>query len=170
MHNNSCCVLHLQVSYETNTASGENGVVPMTAYLLTFQVLLTAFGEIFASVGQLEFFYDQAPDGLKSLGIALFTVTTGLGAWLGSLLVTITNKITAPQPWVSGIVSYGHYDYYYWLLAVLSAINFVAYLIFARLYLYKVAIASTMRTTLIKNATDTPMSHPELPKPIGTIL
>ncbi|KAG0556445.1 hypothetical protein KC19_11G054600 [Ceratodon purpureus] len=144
-----------QVAWETNTARNPMAVVPLSAWWLTIPFCLTGFAEIFASIGQLEFFYDQAPDGMRSIGTALFSATSALGAYLGSFLITVTSKYTGRhgrRPWINNLISLGHMDYYFWLLAVLSGINFVVYLYCAHIYKYKIDSKSTMRETLIKES------------------
>nr|XP_024361455.1 protein NRT1/ PTR FAMILY 8.2-like isoform X2 [Physcomitrium patens]PNR30826.1 hypothetical protein PHYPA_027142 [Physcomitrium patens] len=152
-----------QVSWETNTARSYNATVPLSAWWLTIPFCMTGLAEIFASIGQLEFFYDQAPDGMRSIGTAFFSATSALGAYLGSFLITITTKYAehhAQQPWINALISLGHMDYYFWLLAVLSGINFVVYLFCAHMYEYKIDSQSTMREALVQAlANDTDESH-----------
>ena len=43
-----------------------------------------------ASIGQLEFFYDQAPDVMRSCSMALQLLSTALGSYLsGALLLAV---------------------------------------------------------------------------------
>lgn len=147
----------MQVAWETGNAQNPLGVVPLSAWWLTIPICMTGFAEIFASIGQLEFFYDQAPDGMRSVGTALFSATTALGAYLGSFLITVTRKYSGRhghRPWIDNAISLGHMDYYFWLLAVLSAINFVVFLYCAHVYEYKVAAKSSMREMLAKASSD----------------
>jgi peptide/histidine transporter 3/4 len=142
-----------QVSWETRTAGDPLLTVPFSAWWLIIPFFLTGFAEVFASIGQLEFFYDQAPDGMRSMGTAFFAATSGLGAYLGSFLITVTSKITGKHgksPWVNNVISIGHIDYYFWLLAVLSSINLIAFIYFVHMYRYKVEFESTMRSSLVK--------------------
>jgi len=114
---------------------------------------LIGLGEVFASIGQLEFFYDQAPDGMRSIGTALFSATTALGAYLGTFLINMTTKYAVRhghQAWINNFLSLGHMDYYFWLLAILSGINFIVFLYFAHIYQYKVDMESTMRKKLLQ--------------------
>nr|GFA11216.1 protein NRT1/ PTR FAMILY 8.1-like [Tanacetum cinerariifolium]GFA55922.1 protein NRT1/ PTR FAMILY 8.1-like [Tanacetum cinerariifolium] len=55
---------------------------------------LIGCAEVFTMVGQIEFFYDQAPDSMRSLCSALALTTNSLGNYLSSLLVTIVMGIT----------------------------------------------------------------------------
>lgn len=143
----------MKVAWETGTAQNPLAVVPLSAWWLTIPFCLTGLAEIFASIGQLEFFYDQAPDGMRSIGTALFSATSALGAYLGSFLINVTSKYSGRhghRPWIDNVISLGHMDYYFWLLAVFSGINFVVYLYCAHVYEYKVESKSTMREMLVQ--------------------
>jgi len=91
-------------------------------------------------VGQLEFFYDQAPDAMRSLCSALSLTTVALGNYLSTVLVTIVTRITTTHGrlgWIPDNLNRGHLDYFFWLLAVLSLLNFLVYLVIAKWYKYK---------------------------------
>ncbi|CAN4098767.1 unnamed protein product [Withania somnifera] len=114
--------------------------VPMTIFWQVPQYFLIGCAEVFTFIGQLEFFYDQAPDAMRSLCSALALTTIALGNYLSSLLVTIVMKITAMNGkpgWIPDNLNYGHIDYFYYLLAVLSVLNFGVYLVIAKWYTYK---------------------------------
>ena len=46
------------------------------------QHLLMGASEVFLSAGQMEFFVDQAPESMRSLGNALYISTLGLGNFI----------------------------------------------------------------------------------------
>ena len=65
-----------------------------------------------------------------------------LGNYLSSLLVTIISRITTrggrEQGWIPAKnLNVGHMDYFFWLLAVLSLLNLLAYIGCSRWYQYK---------------------------------
>ncbi|KAK9029200.1 hypothetical protein V6N11_026321 [Hibiscus sabdariffa] len=96
--------------------------------------------EVFTLIGQLEFFYEQAPDAMRSFCSALQLTTIALGNYLSSLLVTIVTSITARNGklgWIPDNLNYGHIQYFFWLLAVLSVLNLGAFLLIAKWYTYK---------------------------------
>ncbi|XP_057510645.1 protein NRT1/ PTR FAMILY 7.3-like [Actinidia eriantha] len=93
--------------------------------------------EVFMYVGQLEFFNAQAPDGLKSFGSALCMTSISLGNYVSSLLVTIVMKISTIDNmpgWIPGNLNKGHLDRFYFLLAGLTTINLVIYVVCAKWY------------------------------------
>lgn len=113
--------------------------LPMSIFWLLPQYMLTGVCEVFLSVGQMEFFLDQAPDSMRSLGNALYLSTVAVGSFLSSLLVSIVTKVTynANGGWIGNDLNQSHMDYFYWLLAGLSFVNLFAFIIFAHMYTYK---------------------------------
>ncbi|XP_002972318.2 protein NRT1/ PTR FAMILY 8.2 [Selaginella moellendorffii] len=104
------------------------------------QYFIIGASEVFTFIGQLEFFYEQSPDAMRSLGSALSLATVALGNYLSSLLVTIVTKITrrdGKPGWIADNLNHGHINYFFWLLAALSVVNFLFYLSFAYRFKYK---------------------------------
>ncbi|XP_068634121.1 protein NRT1/ PTR FAMILY 7.3-like [Aristolochia californica] len=101
------------------------------------QYLLVGASEVFMYVGQLEFFNGQAPDGLKSFGSALCMTSMSLGNYVSSLLMSIVMDITTRnnQPgWIAENLNKGHMDRFYFLLAALTTIDFVIFVLCAKWY------------------------------------
>ncbi|KAF8105114.1 hypothetical protein N665_0163s0084 [Sinapis alba] len=116
--------------------------VPISIFWQVPQYFFVGCAEVFTFIGQLEFFYDQAPDAMRSLCSALALTTVALGNYLSTLLVTVVTKVTTTggrAGWIADNLNRGHLDYYYWLLAVLSFLNFFVYLWIAKSYTYKKA-------------------------------
>ncbi|KMZ64700.1 Peptide transporter [Zostera marina] len=114
--------------------------VPMSIFWQVPQYFIVGAAEVFTFIGQLEFFYDQAPDAMRSMCSALSLTTISLGNYLSTLLVTLVTHITTKngQPgWIPDNLNYGKLDYFFYLLAVLSFINFLFYLVISRWYTYK---------------------------------
>ncbi|KAJ6964397.1 hypothetical protein NC652_002617 [Populus alba x Populus x berolinensis] len=88
----------------------------------------------------LEFFYEQAPDAMRSMCSTLSFTTVALGSYLSSLLVTIVTSISAKNGkpgWIPENLNYGHIDYFFWLLGVLSVLNLCVFLLISNWYTYK---------------------------------
>ncbi|KDP30601.1 hypothetical protein JCGZ_16932 [Jatropha curcas] len=101
------------------------------------QYVLVGASEVFMYVGQLEFFNGQAPDGIKSFGSSLCMASISLGNYVSSLLVNVVMGITArgEKPgWIPDDLNTGHLDRFYFLIAVLTALDFVLYLFSANWY------------------------------------
>ncbi|KAM1114857.1 hypothetical protein PS1_005522 [Malus domestica] len=101
------------------------------------QYVLVGTSEVFMYVGQLEFFNGQAPDGIKSFGSSLCMASISLGNYVSSLLVNIVTHITArggDPGWIPNNLNEGHLDRFYFLIAILTALDFVVYLFCAKWY------------------------------------
>ncbi|KAI3429039.1 Protein kinase domain-containing protein [Psidium guajava] len=119
--------------------------VPMSIFWQVPQYFLIGCAEVFTFIGQLEFFYEQAPDAMRSMCSALSLTTNALGNYLSSLLVTIVTRISTRDGklgWIPDNLNYGHLHYFFWLLTVLSVLNLGAYLLVARWYTYKRAVGT----------------------------
>uniref|UniRef100_A0A2N9FBQ8 Major facilitator superfamily (MFS) profile domain-containing protein n=1 Tax=Fagus sylvatica TaxID=28930 RepID=A0A2N9FBQ8_FAGSY len=122
-----------------------NFLTPMpnlSAYWLLIQYCLIGIAEVFCIVGSLEFLYEEAPDAMKSIGSAYAALAGGLGCFVASILNSIIKSVTGNpgkmQPsWLSQNINTGKFDYFYWLLTVLSVINFFAFLYLAQRYKYR---------------------------------
>ncbi|CAJ2656022.1 unnamed protein product [Trifolium pratense] len=114
--------------------------IPMSIFWQVPQYFLVGAAEVFTNIGQMEFFYGQAPDAMRSLCSALSLTTNALGSYVSTLLVTIVTKVTTRNGslgWIPDNMNRGHLDYFYWLLTFLSVINFIVYLWIAKRYTYK---------------------------------
>ncbi|KAI8560667.1 hypothetical protein RHMOL_Rhmol04G0275000 [Rhododendron molle] len=116
--------------------------IPMSIFWQVPQYLLIGCAEVFTFIGQLEFFYDQAPDAMRSLCSALPLTAVAFGNYLSTLLVTVVTNVTTRNGklgWIPDNLNKGHLDYFYWILAILSVINFFVYLWISKWYTYKKA-------------------------------
>ncbi|KAJ6291596.1 hypothetical protein OIU76_023637 [Salix suchowensis] len=118
--------------------------IPMSIWWLAPQYILCGVADVLTIVGLQEFCYNQVPKDLRSLGISIFLSISGIGSFLSTFLISAINKATSgdgQESWFSNNLNRAHLDYFYWLLAGLSALGFIAYLYFARSYIYNREIA-----------------------------
>eukprot|EP01018_Ginkgo_biloba_P013368 Gb_20175 [translate_table: standard] len=124
----------------------------MSAYWLAIQFCLIGLAELFAGVGSIEFFFEEAPDAMRSLGTSFATTAGGFGCFLSTFIHTVVKSVTAKNghtSWLDQNINKGHYDYYYWFCALLSAVNLFFFLLCAHLYKYK-AIPDSHDTSLAR--------------------
>ncbi|KAI7726365.1 hypothetical protein M8C21_025955 [Ambrosia artemisiifolia] len=69
-------------------------IVPLSIFILLPQFILIGISDNFLEVGRIEFFYDQAPEGMKSLGTAYFTTGLGVGYFLSSFILSTVANVT----------------------------------------------------------------------------
>ncbi|XP_057532815.1 protein NRT1/ PTR FAMILY 7.3-like [Amaranthus tricolor] len=103
------------------------------------QYMLIGASEVFMYVGQLEFFNGQAPDGLKTFGSALCMLSMSFGNYTSSVIVTMIMKITTRNNmpgWIPENLNEGHLERFFFLLAALTAVDFMVYMFYASSYKY----------------------------------
>ncbi|XP_072989941.1 protein NRT1/ PTR FAMILY 8.3-like isoform X2 [Typha latifolia] len=109
----------------------QNVAVPLSILWQIPQYFLVGAAEVFTFIGQIEFFYDQSPDAMRSLCSAISLLTTALGNYLSAFILTVVTYVTTQggkTGWIPDNLNEGHLDYFFWLLAGLSFLNFLVYL------------------------------------------
>ncbi|XP_051212595.1 protein NRT1/ PTR FAMILY 3.1-like [Lolium perenne] len=113
-------------------------VVPMSVFWLVPQYAIHGVAEGFSSVAHMEFLYDQAPESMRSTAAALFWLSTSLGSYMGTVLVTAVHRATRSSgEWLQDNINRGRLDAYYWLVTCLMLLNLGYYLICLRFYTMK---------------------------------
>ncbi|KAM3410649.1 hypothetical protein ACQJBY_002713 [Aegilops geniculata] len=122
-----------------------DAVVPMSLWWIMPQYVLLGAADVFTMVGMQEFFYDQMPGALKSLGLALYLSVLGVGSFISSFLISVIDGATrrgGGTSWIADNLNRGHLDYFYLLIAALTALELLAFLYFSASYVYKRKTAS----------------------------
>ncbi|KAK9713695.1 hypothetical protein RND81_06G045100 [Saponaria officinalis] len=128
-----------------NTASlhgltnSPKATLPMSIWWLIPQCALLGVADAFTMVGLQEFFYDQVPDELRSVGASMYLSIMGVGSLISGALVSIIDKETGKggkHSWLSTNLNQGHLDYFYWLLTGLSAAALLLFIFAAKSYVY----------------------------------
>lgn len=115
-------------------------IVPMSIFWLLPQYVLIGIADVFNAIGLLEFFYDQSPEDMQSLGTTFFTSGIGVGNFLNSFLVTMVDKITGRgggKSWIGNNLNDCHLDYYYGFLLIVSTLNLGAFVWASSRFIYK---------------------------------
>lgn len=114
---------------------------PISLFWLSFQYGIFGIADMFTLVGLLEFFYKEAPAGMRSLSTSLTWLSLSLGYFLSTVLVDVINAVTkrnGEQGWIYGLdLNKNHLNLFYCFLAILSCLNFLNYLFWAYWYKYK---------------------------------
>ena len=122
-----------------------NAVVAMSVWWLVPQYVMFGLADVFAVGGLQEFFYDQVPSELRSVGLSLYLSIYGVGSFLSGFLISVIEKTTGGDggsSWFNSNLNRAHLDYFYWLLAGLIAVGLAAYLYFAKSYIYNRRVVS----------------------------
>ncbi|XP_068634586.1 protein NRT1/ PTR FAMILY 8.3-like [Aristolochia californica] len=104
------------------------------------QYFFLGASEMFDYIAQLEFFYGQAPDSMRTICTAASFLSFSLGNYLSSFVVRLVTSMTEGgdgHGWIPDNLNDGHLDYFFWTLTGLSAANFLVYVVCARNYTHK---------------------------------
>lgn len=132
-------IKRLKTAQDYGLVDSPGVTLPMSAWWLVPLYILSGISDVFTMIGLQEFFYDQVPTDLRSVGLSLYLSIFGVGSFLSSFLISIIEKTTGGEgrdSWFSNNLNRAHLDYYYWLLTGLSTVALAIYLYFARSYIY----------------------------------
>ncbi|CAM0875448.1 unnamed protein product [Alopecurus aequalis] len=117
--------------------AGQNVPVPMSILWQAPSYVLNGAAVVFAGIGMLEFFYNQAPYSMKSLCAAFAQLAVASGAYFNTLIFCVVAVATTQggEPgWIPDNLNEGHLDYFFWMMAALSLLNLVQFLHYSRQY------------------------------------
>lgn len=118
----------------------KGAISSMSGMFLIPQLALAGLADAFNSIGQMEFYYKQFPENMRSFGGSLFYCGLAGSSYLSSLLITIVHQTTqgaATGNWLSEDLNKGRLEYFYYMIAGLEVLNLGYFLVYARWYKYK---------------------------------
>lgn len=110
----------------------ENEVSNMSAFWLVPQNCLCGLAEAFNAIGQNEFYFSEFPRSMSSIASTLMGLGMSVGNLFASFIMSTIDDITGRdgnESWVSSDINKGHLDYYFLVLAGLSFINVLYFLV-----------------------------------------
>ncbi|KAK7388979.1 hypothetical protein VNO78_23810 [Psophocarpus tetragonolobus] len=115
--------------------------LPITFLWVALQYIFLGSADLFTLAGMMEFFFTEAPWSMRSLATALSWASLAMGYFLSTVLVSTINKVTGVfghTPWLLGAnLNRYHLERFYWLMCVLSGLNFIHFLFWANSYKYR---------------------------------
>ena len=112
----------------------------MSALWLAPQFIVIGIADALTLVGLQEYFYDQVPDSMRSLGIAFYLSVIGAASFVNNLLMTVSDRLAeaiSGKSWFGKDLNSSRLDRFYWMLAALTAVNICFFVIVAKRYTYK---------------------------------
>lgn len=102
--------------------------------------------DAFLEVAKIEFFYDEAPESMKSLRTSYSMKGLGAGNFINSFLLSIVSRITKKRghDWIQNNLNLSNLDYYYTFSAILNILNPVFLLIMAKFNVYKDEVSDSL--------------------------
>ncbi|KAK7303025.1 hypothetical protein RJT34_13924 [Clitoria ternatea] len=116
--------------------------IPISIFWLSFQYFIFGIADMFTYIGLLQFFYSEAPKGLKSTSTCFLWSSMALGYYLSTIVVKSVNgatkHATRSRGWLAGNnINRNHLNLFYLFLSIVSLINFFIYLFVSKRYKYR---------------------------------
>lgn len=143
--------------------------VPLSIFILLPQFILMGTADAFLEVAKIEFFYDQAPENMKSLGTSFSMTSLGIGSFLSSFLLSTVSNVTkrdGHKGWIQNNLNDSHLDYYYAFFAILNFLNFIFFLCVVKFYVYKAEVSDSMTILReeLKGSSNNMVANQEAPR------
>ncbi|KAI3885419.1 hypothetical protein MKX03_036311 [Papaver bracteatum] len=152
------------ITYPTlGIAKGGGAVSSMSAHWLILQLSINGLSEAFNHIGQLEFYYNQFPENMRSVAVSFFFLGFAVGSYISGFMVSIVHRTTEGNVtgnWLPEDLNKGRLDYFYYMITVMNVLNFGYFLVCARWYRYKGSGTAT-RELASKNIKDAEKPQPK---------
>ncbi|KAF3943204.1 hypothetical protein ACB098_01G278100 [Castanea mollissima] len=128
----------LEISRNMEKLESHSETVPLSIFWLLPQYVLLGISDIFTVVGMQEFFYNEVPVRMRTMGFALYTSVFGVGSYLSALSISLVEIFTSSKEghgWFSDNMNEACLAKFYWLLALLSTLSFLFYMILCKCYI-----------------------------------
>uniref|UniRef100_A0A2P2Q304 Uncharacterized protein MANES_15G176100 n=1 Tax=Rhizophora mucronata TaxID=61149 RepID=A0A2P2Q304_RHIMU len=149
---------HVALTRPTLGISPKGGAIAsMSAFWLAPQQVLSGLTEAFNSIGQIEFYYKQFPENMRSIAGSFLFLGIATSSYLSSFLISTVHHITARSQggdWLSEDLNKGKLDYFYYLIAALGVLNLGYFLVCASWYRYKGTGAGTFELSTEVNQSE----------------
>ncbi|PAN42414.1 hypothetical protein PAHAL_8G084800 [Panicum hallii] len=110
----------LRVARDAGLTDLPDAAVPMSLWWIVPQYLLVGLARVLGTIGLEEFFYDQVPASLRSVGVALSLSALDVGSYASGAVVSAIDWATTRgggESWFPDNLNRAHLDYFYCLLA-----------------------------------------------------
>ncbi|OVA09087.1 Proton-dependent oligopeptide transporter family [Macleaya cordata] len=132
---------HIALTYPTlGITKGGGAISSMSGLWLIPQLALNGLAEAFSLIGQVEFYYKQFPENMRSIGMSFYFLGIAVGSYVSGFLVSIVHRTTdgaATGNWLAEDLNKGRLDYFYYMITMMEVVNFLYFVVCARWYRYK---------------------------------
>ncbi|XP_044444454.1 protein NRT1/ PTR FAMILY 2.13-like [Triticum aestivum] len=113
----------------------------VSCFWLVPQLLLAGLSEAFGGIGQLEFFYRQFQENMRSVAGAIYCLGFALASYASGVMVTVVHRATRGRDgrpdWLAQDLDQGRIDLFYLVTAAIAAVNLIYFVVCARWYRFK---------------------------------
>ena len=139
---------HIALTRPTIGITSKGGAISsLSAMWLIPQLSLSGLSEGFNYIAQIEFYYKQFPENMRSIAGSSFFAGAAISNYLSGFLVTIVHRITSGSKsgdWLDDDLNKGKLDCFYYVIVGLGILNFGYFLLCAKWYKYKDGDISTV--------------------------
>ncbi|KAG7597537.1 MFS transporter superfamily [Arabidopsis suecica] len=125
-------------------APRKGAISSMSGMWLIPQLVLMGIADALAGVGQMEFYYKQFPENMRSFAGSLYYCGIGLASYLSTFLLSAVHDMTegfSGGSWLPEDLNKGRLEYFYFLVAGIMTLNFAYFLLVSHWYRYKDVVA-----------------------------
>ncbi|XP_061358847.1 protein NRT1/ PTR FAMILY 2.11-like isoform X2 [Gastrolobium bilobum] len=125
----------------------KGAISSMSGLWLIPQLALAGLAEAFMSVAQVEFYYKQFPENMRSIAGSLYYCGHAGSSYLSSMLISVIHQTTARSEtgsWLPEDLNKGRLDNFYRIIAALEIMNLGYFVLCAKWYRYKGTDNSTI--------------------------
>uniref|UniRef100_A0A0E0KHK3 Nitrate transporter n=1 Tax=Oryza punctata TaxID=4537 RepID=A0A0E0KHK3_ORYPU len=135
---------HIALTQPTLGTTITGGAISaMSSMWMVPQLMVLGLSEAFNLISQIEFYYKEIPEHMRSVAGALAFCNLALGNYLSGFLVTIVHRTTgAGSNWLAQDLNKGRLDLFYWMIAGIGIFNIIYFMICAKWYRFKGAAAN----------------------------
>ena len=122
------------------SSGASDGVAPISVLWLAPQFILLGCCHVFATVGHIEFFNNESPEGLRSVANSLLCLNLSAASNVSSFIVNIVHSFTGKQgqpDWLDGDINKGRLEYFYFVIGAFCLLNMLCFILSSRSYHYK---------------------------------
>ncbi|EEF30126.1 conserved hypothetical protein [Ricinus communis] len=121
----------------------------MLALWLLPQLVLVGMGEAFHFPGQVALYYKEFPVSLRRTRTAIIAFIVGVSFYLSTALIPLVRSVT---DWLPDNIDDGRIDNAYWVMVGLGVLNFIYYLVCAKLYLHQNVEKAAKESSSVSNS------------------
>lgn len=132
---------HLALTDPIGLQPRKGAISSMSGFWLIPQLTLAGLAETFTAVGQIEFYYKQFPENMKTIGGSLFYCGMAGSSYLSTFLISVVHRTTeksATGNWLPEDLNRGRLDLFYYMIAAIEVMNLGYFLLCSNWYRYKV--------------------------------
>ncbi|CAL0325797.1 unnamed protein product [Lupinus luteus] len=148
---------NLALTNPLGVVTRKGAISSMSGLWLIPQLVLAGLGEAFMSVAQIEFYYKQFPENMRSIAGSLFYCAHAGSSYLSSLLISVIHNITAKSAtgnWLPEDLNKGRLDNFYRIIAAVEIVNLGYFLLCSKWYRYKGADNSSIELDKVAKQSD----------------